>query len=280
MLPGVQKSVREWTLTLPRELPLWEFESQWTPESSEGDRRGQNSLDWGVPYIIENILERRCLKWAHMTHLDIWNTKYVQKKGWESNWQFDSRPLKVGNRPDFLASRWRATYRWKSLDKKYNVSLNLRSIGSLKRKLWTLKVVGVPSLGISGLPLGSPGTKCHLDVALVERHIVYYKGEGGGFPQVRAVVSLVSLSCPWFVLTPKMFQLYTNHLVSVLCRSMWVVEACQFFLVPSQSSSTPLYPSKVLRVRERASTPCSFVVFCLGLTFESLKELGVHQFAW
>jgi hypothetical protein len=27
-------------------------------------------------------------------------------------------------------------------------------------------------------------TKCHLDVGLVERHIIYYKGVGGGFPQV------------------------------------------------------------------------------------------------
>jgi hypothetical protein len=26
--PGSGKSVREWTLTLPSELPLWEFESQ------------------------------------------------------------------------------------------------------------------------------------------------------------------------------------------------------------------------------------------------------------
>jgi len=47
-------------------------------------------------------------------------------------------------------------------------------------------------LAISGLPLGSPGTKSHLDVGLVERHRVYYKGEGGGFPQVWAVVSLGS----------------------------------------------------------------------------------------
>jgi len=39
---------------------------------------------------------------------------------------------------------------------------------------------------------------------LVEKHKVYYKGEGGGFPKVQAVVSLVSLSCPWLVLTPKM----------------------------------------------------------------------------
>jgi hypothetical protein len=45
-----------------------------------------------------------------------------------------------------------------------------------------LTVVGVPIVGISGFPLGSPMTKWHLDVGLVERHKVYYKGEGGGFP--------------------------------------------------------------------------------------------------
>ncbi len=33
-----------------------------------------------------------------------------------------------------------------------------------------------------GLSLGSHGTKCHLDVGLVERHKIYYKGEGDGFP--------------------------------------------------------------------------------------------------
>jgi hypothetical protein len=204
---------------------------------------------------------------ACMTHLHIWNTSYGQKKGQESNWQFDSQPLKVKNWPNFLACRWRATYRWKALDKCYNFALYLISIGGLQRNLWALKVAKVPSLTISGLPLGSLGTKCHLDVGLLERHKVYYKGEGGGFPQVRAMVSLVSPSCPWLVLEPKMLQLCTNHLVLVLCKSVWVIEAFQFFLISSRSSSTPLYPSKVLQARECDPTPCSSVVFCLGLTF-------------
>ncbi len=78
----------------------------------------------------------------------------------------------------------------------------------------------IPTLAILGLPLGSLGTKSHLDVSLVERHKVYYKGDGGGFPQVRVVVSLVSPSCPWLILAPKVLQLCTNHLVLVLCRSM------------------------------------------------------------
>jgi hypothetical protein len=58
------------------------------------------------------------------------------------------------------------------------------------------KVARVPTLRISELPFGSPGTKCDLDVGLMKRHKIYYRGEGGGFPQVRAMVSLVSPSLP------------------------------------------------------------------------------------
>ncbi len=258
-------------------VPFWEFESRWTPESSEDDCKGQTAMAWNIPYIIGKLLERRYLKWACIAYLDIWNISYGQKKGQESNWQFDSQPLKVGNRPDFRACRWRATYRWKNFDKGYNFVLDLISIRGLHTKLWRPKVAGVPTLAISGFPLGSHGTKNHLDVGPVERCRVYYEGEGGGFPQVRAVVSLVCPFCPWLVLAPKVFQLFTNHLALVLCRSVWVDKPCQFFLVPSRSSSTPFYPSKVLWAKERASTPYSFIIFCLRFAFESLKELGVCQ---
>jgi hypothetical protein len=92
--------------------------------------------------------------------------------------------------------------------------------------------------------LGVLGEKNHLDVGSVASHKVYYKGEGDGFPQIWAVVSLVCPCCPWFVLTPKVLQLCTNHFVWVVCRLVWMSEACQLFLVPSQSSNTPFYPSK------------------------------------
>jgi len=42
--------------TLPNELPLWEFESQWISKSSNNDCRGQNPLDQRVPYIIRKAL--------------------------------------------------------------------------------------------------------------------------------------------------------------------------------------------------------------------------------
>ncbi len=62
-------------------------------------------------------------------------------------------------------------------------------------------------MGIMGLPLGNPETKYHLDVGFVERHRVYYKGEGGGFPQVRAVVNLMSQSLPMVSLNTKNVQI-------------------------------------------------------------------------
>jgi hypothetical protein len=91
---------------------------------------------------------------------------------------------------------WRATYSWIVLDEGYNVALDLILIRGLHTKLCTFKVMEDTTLGIWGLPFGSPRTKCHLDVGLMERHRVNYKGEGGGFPQVRVVVSFVSPSLP------------------------------------------------------------------------------------
>jgi len=49
---------------------------------------------------------------------------------------------------------------------------------------------------VSGFLLGSPETKSHSDVGAAERCKEYYTGEGGGFPQVQAVVSHVSPELP------------------------------------------------------------------------------------
>jgi len=200
-------------------------------------------MDCDVLYIIRNLLEPRCLKWNIIAHLNIWNISYGQKKGQESNCQFDSRPEKIKNRPDLLVCKGRVTYHWKSLDNGYNFALDCISIRGLLAKLWGSKVAGVPTWMISGLPFGSPRTKSHLDVGPMERCRVYYKGEGDGFPQVWAMVSIVCLCCLWLVLAPKVLQLRINHLVWVLCKHVWMSEACQLFLIPSQSSSMPLYPS-------------------------------------
>jgi hypothetical protein len=96
-VPGSVKSVTEWTLRLPRQLPLWEMESQWTPEFLKGNFRGQNSLDWRIRYTIGKFLKFRCLKWARMTHLGYLKHKLWLKKKLRVKWRFNSWSLKVRN---------------------------------------------------------------------------------------------------------------------------------------------------------------------------------------
>jgi len=130
------------------EMGTWEsFE---TPETSELDCRGQNTSPWCVLHIIGKLSKCRCRKWPHMSHLHIYNISYGKKKGRESNWQFDSRPLKVGNRPDPDVCRWSVTHRWKALKENYKFALNLNPIEGLRKELWTHKVLGVQIGTISG----------------------------------------------------------------------------------------------------------------------------------
>ncbi len=54
----------------------------------------------------------------------------------------------------------------------------------------------VRTLAVLGFLLGSPKTKSHSDVGATKRHKEYYMGEGGGFPRVRAMASLVNPKSP------------------------------------------------------------------------------------
>jgi hypothetical protein len=162
------------------------WESSKTPENSEFDCKGQNTSPWGVLYTAGKVLECRCPKWPRMIHLDICSTSYGQKKGRESNWQFDSRSLKVGNRPDPSACRRSATHHWKALKENYKFASDLIPIGGMSKELWASKVpwlqTGIVSgqfwdshLGVPGqtaiwmspeLPMASPSTKGVLECEL------------------------------------------------------------------------------------------------------------------
>ncbi len=172
------------------------WESSGTLENSKCDYRGQNTSHWGVLYIVRKVLKFKCPKWPHMSQLDIWSTGYGRKKGRKSNWQFDSRPLKVKNQPDLGVCRWIATHCWKAFEESYNFVLDCVSIRARGEKLWTPKVPGVQIGTVLGLHFGSPGKKSHLDASAAKSCREYYMGEGGGFPRVRAVVSQVSPRLP------------------------------------------------------------------------------------
>ncbi len=64
-------------------------------------------------------------------------------------------------------------------------------------------MTGVQTGTVLGLLLESPKIKSHSDVGAAERHREYYIGEGGGFPQVSAVVSLMSLNLTMVHLSTK-----------------------------------------------------------------------------
>jgi len=106
----------------------------------------------------------------------------------------------------------------------------------------------------------------------VARHKVYYRAKGGGFPQVRAVVSLVSLCLHVARLCTKVFQLCTNQLV------VWFVQVrvnnwcLSFFLV---HLGAPTRPSTLEVLRARQCTPTSFPTVVHLWTYS-----WVHQGAW
>ncbi len=174
-----------------------------TPKTSEFDCRNQKTLPWGVFHVIGNLLKCRCLKWPCMSHLDICSTSYGKKKARVSNWQFDSQPLKVGNRPDPGVCRWSVTHRWKAFKESYKFSLDLIATWGLSKELWTHKVPGVQTETISELLLGSPGTKSH--------SMWVPQSNAKNTIWGKVVASLESgpwwvlwvQSCPWLVLAPR-----------------------------------------------------------------------------
>jgi len=145
-----------WSPTLGK---VGDVESSGTPECLELDNKAQNTSHWSVLGVIRKVLKRRYRKWPRIGHLDIFSPSYGQKKGRESNWQFDSRPLKVGNRPLPDVALKSATWRWKALDESYNLNLGLVPIRAWGKELWLFKVPGVQPGQFRDSILGVP-TKC------------------------------------------------------------------------------------------------------------------------
>jgi hypothetical protein len=179
-----------WSPTLGK---VGDLESSGTPECLELDSKGQNTSHWGVLGVIEKVFKRRYWKCPRIGNSDICSPSYGQKKGRESNWQFDSRPLKVGNRHLLNVRFESAIWRWKDLDKGYNFGSDLAAIQLCSRELWWFKVSGVlPGqirdsisgvLGICAIWMPPPWRAA--ENTIVSKVVAYSR--------VRAVVSLV---CP------------------------------------------------------------------------------------
>ncbi len=187
--------VRGWSPTLGKSEDL---ESSGTPECLEFDSKAQNTSHWGVLGVIGKVLKRRYRKWPRIGHLDIYSPNYGQKKGQESNWQFDSRPLKVENRslPDLRIES--AICRRKDLTEGYKFGSDLVAIRLCSRELWAPKVSGLHPGQFSGQfrdsNLGVPTVPGKSDIrAWVLRRVTEYTigSKVVAYSWVRAVVCLV-----------------------------------------------------------------------------------------
>ncbi len=175
-----------------------DLESSETPECSELDSKAQNTLHWSVLGVIGKVLKRRYRKWPRIGHLNICSPSYGQKKGRESNWQFDSRPLKAGNRPLSDLRIESSIRRWKDLDEGYKFGSDLVAIRLRSRELWAPKVPGLHlgqfSRQFRDSDPGVPGVSGKSDIrAWVPRSVTEYTigSMVVAYSRVRAVVCFV-----------------------------------------------------------------------------------------
>jgi hypothetical protein len=190
----------------PNTSKVGDLESSGTSECSELDSKAQNTSHRGVLGVIGKVLKRRYRKWPRIGHLDICSPSYGQKKGQESNCQFDSRPQKVGNRPLSDLRIESAIRRWKDLDEGYKFGLDLVAIRSGSRELWPPKVPGLHPGQFRdnfGTPTWESREKEPFGCSLggVSKRILY--GGRWWLPSSPGRGVSRGPKCPWLVPTPK-----------------------------------------------------------------------------
>jgi len=84
--------------------------------------------------------------------------------------------------------------------------------------------VKVPTLGISGIPLGSLRTNWHLVIGPMARHRVYYMGKVAVSPKSELWWVLWVRVCPWLICAPKCFNSTLTNLLFGLCMLVWLIE--------------------------------------------------------
>jgi hypothetical protein len=190
----------------PNTSKVGDLESSETPECLELNSKAQNTSHWGVLGVIGKVLKRRYLKWPRIGHLDICSPSYGQKKGRESNWQFDSRPQKVGNRPLPDLRIESAIRRWKDLDEGYKFGSDLVTIRPGSREWWPPKVPGL-HLGQFRDNFGTPTWESREKEPFgcspqnVAQRILY--GGRWWLPPSPGHGVSCGPKCPWLVPTPK-----------------------------------------------------------------------------
>ncbi len=209
-----------------------------------------NRLAWPIWTLQTQVMAKRRVM-SQIAKLDYW-------------------PLKVRNLLDFLLFRWRATYRWKDLNKGYNFALDLISIKILYTKLHESQLWEFwdSHLGVSG-----QNDIWVLALWWSTKYII--RGKVMASPKSRLWWVLWICGCLWLVLTLKALKLHTNQLV------VWFVQVCvsnwclSFFLVPiSELQHAPLVE---MWTREHAPTLYSSAIFTSDSHLSLSRSLGARH---
>jgi hypothetical protein len=170
------------------------WDSLGTPKSSEFDCKGQKPCI-GALFIslksYRSVDVENGLAWAIWTYAAL---VVVKRKGRESNWQFDSRRLLESTRPRCVQVEWGTPL--KSSRWELQLCFRHRSDPRSKQRVIVLQSYGSRNLSSFRTPPWDSCDKKPFDVGAVWRHKEYYMGEGGGFPWVWAMVSLMNAELP------------------------------------------------------------------------------------
>jgi hypothetical protein len=142
----------------------------------------------------------------------------------------------------------------------------LSTIKSLHKKLWVLKVVGVPTLGILGTPNGNFRTKWHLVLVSwpCTKYTISSLGRGESCESVFACGSSMHQSISTnYTLTNLLFN---------LCRSVWIIELLINLL-------NPHFEAPVGLLRQKSVPQLLFLPLSSPLNSQSSpsRSLGVCQ---
>jgi hypothetical protein len=131
-----------------------------------------------------------------MSHSDIYNPSYRLKKGRESNWQFDSRPLKSWESTRLRGLQEEGDMALESSQRELRDFFRLHLSRRFGQEVMDIQSPGIPTRDNFRTPPWESREKMPFGYAPVGSCREYYMGEGGGFPRVRAVVSQVSPRSP------------------------------------------------------------------------------------
>jgi hypothetical protein len=163
------ESARDETQWLPNALSFWELHSCESCKCSMPWLERKTSTKLGSQDTTRKVLKRRCLKWPLIVHLDLICMSYDKKR-----FLLDSQP-QIPWKGGQMRSNWNVLY---TVEKIFSRAIR-HLPRAFKTKILFEKNMNIKSFGT----LGSLGEKWHLDVVLMEMHIIYYKERSGASSQ-------------------------------------------------------------------------------------------------